>query len=607
MTDKHASDDRKSPDIVTPDHPTVVNHYDFRGSDLSRANNAIGSSGFSQGLEPFPYGAPMHLGQLVELVVGGDLPLVSDLNPYSLGATSSAFGNAQDFGRHDPYVPRLHNDVDERLRKALDCRGLVLVAGPSKAGKTRTCFEAIRRSSSTARLLAPLPGTFARLVEHPRLRNSTDDVVVWLDDLDRFIAHSNPLTPALVMRLMSRPGSTIAIATLRSEARARLRATSGELTRETRLLLDQAHTILLAPTSEDPAENASASRSYPGLDLRHGLAADLAGAPALLEQHEESLYSDPVQHAVVDAVIDWSRAGRTDPLPEQKLVAGVIEALKTTRFDLEVDDEHARDAIRCARTPQLGAGRVAALITHRLHADERGYRPFDYLVAAADGQDRAPRPIPNWIWRWVLDDADGDTAVGVGISADLRGNTTAAAKAFTHAAVTGHPIATRALAFLVRNNADELDWTQFPSAVRYMPSLHADVYLPIYVDGRVDRVLRHSGDLSGEFHNLGVLFASNWNPDELPAALEWFEQMAKLGDPGAMVGLGILLSERCFPPDLKMARLWYEAAASAGDSTAMWKLSMLLSRDDPPDEVGSELWATRCREANIAKWKRSQT
>src|SRR5262249_3612109 len=78
---------------------------------------------------------------LAELLVDGDLPQLEDMDPYRLGATRSNYGGSDSYGARDPYVPRC---VDDDLRAALEPGPLVLLVGPSKAGKTRTAFEALR-------------------------------------------------------------------------------------------------------------------------------------------------------------------------------------------------------------------------------------------------------------------------------------------------------------------------------------------------------------------------------------------------------------------------------------------------------------------------------
>jgi hypothetical protein len=566
--------------------PTVIHNYDLRGTDLSKSNNAFGSSDFSQTSTTRSGDVwPGPLAALAELVVDGDLPRIADLNPYRLGATASAFGNSQDYGRQDPYVPRLGNDVDHRLFKALDGSDLVLLVGPSKAGKTRTCFEAILKHSPHARLLAPLPGMFARLVEHPRVQDSDDAVVVWLDDLDRFLTHSSSLTPALLARLTNRSGRTIAIATLRSEARARLREATGELTRDARLLLEQARTIHLASTSSDPSEQSLAAAIYPNQDIRHGLAEGLAGAPRLLEGHDDALHTNPVLHAVVEAVVDWARAGRADPIPEQTLIAVVIDSLQHTRLDLEVTEKQAQNAISQARTPQFGAGRVAALTTHQLHVDQRGYRPFDYLVASADGQDRPPRPIPERMWRWVLHEADVDVAADVGIAADLRGNRSVATRAFRRAIVGGSRgwVPTLVYLFETRGSYD-------------LPGPRGTT---VTGDDSIIQQGFPTRDTASELESLrfAVELAQGWNTEQLACALDEFEQKALSGEPGAMVALGILLSERCDPPNLATARHWYETAAAKGDLIAVSKLGELPRRVDSTDLAGAEQRARKARDA----------
>ncbi|MBD0692548.1 trypsin-like serine peptidase [Streptomyces sp. CBMA123] len=96
---------------------------------------------------------------LVDVIdhTSGDLPRVRKLDPYRLGTTPSDYGNRNNYGDHDPYVPRTHHDIDTRLRAALQPSRMVLLVGPSKVGKTRTAFEAVRTGWEDAHLAAPTP------------------------------------------------------------------------------------------------------------------------------------------------------------------------------------------------------------------------------------------------------------------------------------------------------------------------------------------------------------------------------------------------------------------------------------------------------------------
>ena len=223
------------------------------------------------------------LAGLVDVLDGDNLPLISDLNPYRLGATPTQFGDKDSYGHRDPYLPRARGEVDTRLRGALQPGRLVLVVGPSKAGKTRTAFEAARDRWPQARLLAPTPEGLGRLVTHPRVAVSEGPLMVWLDDLHRFLSITDPLTPARLAALFTRPGPTMVLATLRAEEQVRLTADTGELSRDTRQLLDDAAdtTFELESTNQDPDEQAAAQAAYPAADLSTaGLAEQLAGAPA---------------------------------------------------------------------------------------------------------------------------------------------------------------------------------------------------------------------------------------------------------------------------------------------------------------------------------------
>jgi hypothetical protein len=122
---------------------------------------------------------------LVDVLDHGRLPVVSDLDPYRLGATASAYGNADTYQLEDVYVPR---ETDDQLANSLRPGQLVIVSGPSKVGKSRTAFEVLDRHEDwrSARLVAPVPKSLNILVRHPAL-NGHWPLVLWLDDLQRFL------------------------------------------------------------------------------------------------------------------------------------------------------------------------------------------------------------------------------------------------------------------------------------------------------------------------------------------------------------------------------------------------------------------------------------
>ena len=237
------------------------------------------------GRRPVAGGEP--LAGLVDVLAQGKLPRVSELDPYTLGVTRSGYGDIGTYGRRDKYVPRAQ---DEPLAAALRPDQLVVLAGPSNVGKTRTAFEVLRAHDdwSAALLAAPVPQSLNQLVGHPALSGS-DPLVVWLDELQRFLPLTGDLSPATVARLLERPGPVVLLATIRTEQRDLLRDTEGELTREARTVLDSAIVIELASSRLDPAEQARAEAVYPEAASRpEGLAEMLVGAPEALRRYRDA-------------------------------------------------------------------------------------------------------------------------------------------------------------------------------------------------------------------------------------------------------------------------------------------------------------------------------
>ena len=63
--------------------------------------------------------------------------------------------------QHDPEPPYVRREVDELLDRALQQQRFVLVVGPSKAGKSRSAIEAVRRHFPASRLVVPRDGARA--------------------------------------------------------------------------------------------------------------------------------------------------------------------------------------------------------------------------------------------------------------------------------------------------------------------------------------------------------------------------------------------------------------------------------------------------------------
>ncbi|PPI91614.1 hypothetical protein C5E46_30215 [Nocardia nova] len=521
---------------------------------------------------------------------GGDLPRIGDLDPYRLGATSSLFGSAGHYGVRDEYVARTAGGVDARLAEALRGTQLVVVVGPSKAGKTRTLFEAVRAHDPAARVVCPVTDVFSELTADPRICSSADTLVLWLDDLHLYLTGgSGALTPAVLAALTARPGRTLVVATLRSELRAQLRG-AGEMRRETRMLLEQALLIDLASTSDDPAERAAAGRAYPELVLDdYGLAEVLAGAPELLARYDEARYNDALLYAVIATAIDWARIGHTSPIPETTLTDLAEQGIRATHPGVEVTGDGVRAAIAQACKPPPGAGRTSALRTY-LDDGVRGYRAFDYLVAADDGQNRRiPRVIPDWFWHMATRNAHRRTLHAVAHTAGTRGKTSIAVAIFRRLAGTGdtHAMTSLGLTLLSHGESAEAEAWFRKAADTDDSDAMTGVGLALSQRGEVAEAeawFRKAIGAGNTTAMAGIAVLCR-ERGEIVEAEAWFRKAADAGSATAMSGLGVLLEER---GEIVEAETWYRKGADAGNTAAMSGLGVLL--EERGEIVEAETW-----------------
>ena len=527
------------------------------------------------------------LENLVALSAGTDLPLVRDLDPYLLGATPNNYASAGTSGAHDPYVPRTHNNVDDRLKELLKPGRMVLLIGPSKSGKTRTAFQSMLTQWPQAALLAPTPQGLASLARHPRLKNSTNPLIIWLDDLQRYLVGiPHPLTMTLLVSLMRiRPGLTMVVSTLRAEERARLYGVTGELNREVRQVLETAITLALDPTSTDLEEQAAARSAYPDEDLSvYGLAEQLAGAPALLRHYQDVRHDDPILHAVIQTAIDWERVGFPGPVLEEDLAALSIKTLSRDHPHIRSTAKKIDSAIVIACLPPQGSGRVATLATVVLPIHGRAYSPFSYLVAADDGQTGQIRRIPEAFWYEVLERITPSMARAIGSAAHQRNNVAVALRAFEMAAEVGDLDAMFSLGVVLTElKPPQRDkayaWYEKAARAGHFDAMNnfgamlAELNPPQRATACIwfEEAAR-AGNIEAMF-NLGVQLV-NLDPPQRATACIWFEKAARAGNIEAMFNLGVLLAE-CNPPQLEIACTWFEKAAQAGHPSAIINLEIL--------------------------------
>ena len=477
-------------------------------------------------------------------------------------------------------VPYIERDVQQQVGEALGPGGAVLLVGHSMAGKTRLAAHVVRQRFPDAALLIPESGKALRdLVIDLDL--DVAGVVVWLDDLERFLAPYG-LTTILLDRLTS--GNAILVATIRSEERDKIYLPQDTIRPSGWEVLDRferqdgdGFTRIDVPRRNTAAEldRIRAAVTNPHildqiLDVvqQCGLAEFLGAGPPAVDKFECGETSEQVGYALVRVAVDWRRCGLTRAVPKTVLVTPGLVAIYLAGWP---EDPRSREALDRGLRWATGEINATVALLGRRFADPadssvEAFEALDYLV---EHVARAGGAVPERLWQVSLDEAGPSEWLGLGYAAYRSTNLAVAEQAFGKAAEAGDGEAMSHLGVLLqrRGRLEEAEaWYR-----RAANASHAEA------GGR--EVMTH----------LGVLLQRRGRLEEAEA---WYRRAAKARDREAMTHLGVLLQRRGRPEE---AEAWYRRAASAGHGEAMHRLGVLLQQWGRLEEA--ETWYRRMAQA----------
>ncbi len=495
--------------------------------------------------------------RLLALPLGPDArpPRLSTLNPYRLGTSPSRYGSSERQG-DDPYVPR---DSDAELDEALRQRQFVLIVGDSKAGKSRTAYEAACRLTRNGHAHDPAvlvpTGTAALaglLIElDPPLDLQPAPALLWLDDLTE--GELAGLTPDVLDRLSSH---VIVLGSITVQRYDRVDASDSEPGRNARQALARARIVRLAAGLSEK-EHHKAQVAYPEERFEAGIGEQLVAADQLRRRYDNARQgAEPHGWALVQAAIDWVRMDIGRPIRRSELAALYPLYLDLVRPTAEPKHD-LTESLQWACHPV--ASRIA-LVQRVSDEQEPAYRPFDYLVALADGQDgQRPQPIPNQTWLRLSPLLTPAEIYRAALSASYRRLPLPAQSLFQQAIASGHPDAAPKAAAslgLLLTGQGEVEGAR----AAYQQAIDS---------GHPDAAPAAAG-------GLGVLLAGQ---GEVEGARAAYQQAIDSGNPNAVplvaFCLGVLLAGQ---GEVEGARAAYQQAIDSGHPDAAPMAALFLGR-----------------------------
>jgi TIR domain len=479
------------------------------------------------------------------------------------------------------YVPRDADDAASGVRAkvaAAERSGFVLLTGGSSVGKTRCAAAAVAALLPDWWLVHPAgPGEVAALAAAPVPR-----MVVWLDELQRYLDGEYGLTGAVVRALLGGPHPAVIIGTLWPDlytAYTAVPAPGGPdpYARE-RQVLDLADVVRIAaafsPAEQDRARTAAARdpRLKAALESAgYGLTQTLAAAPHLVARWEDAQTAAPYAWAVLTAALDAARLGARAPLTEQFLEAAA-PGYCTSRQQAEAPHDWFGQALAYATGTLHGAASALAPAPAGM-GRIAGYTPADYLIQHATRERRFELLPASTLDALLTHITDADDITRLADSAIERLLYRYATPLYRHAADAGDENAASWLVELLtrRGDLDEAVQTLRARAdAGDQPAASQLAYL-----------LAQRGDLDQ--------LRARADAGDKPAAEVLAELLGRRGDLARAFGnqraAEQLVEELAQRHDLLEAVQTLRARAAAGDWLAGLELAMALVMQDRHEEA----------------------
>jgi tetratricopeptide (TPR) repeat protein len=443
-------------------------------------------------------------------------------------------------------VPYIARDQQEKLEAEIGPGRAVLLVGHSMAGKTRLAAEVVKRKFPDALLVMPESGKALRELFDGGLNPA--GVVVWLDDLERFLG-VDELTMGLLNRLIA--CSAIVVATIRLEQREAYRPRDELRPLEWEVLQRFSEVSLQRRLTEHELDRVLALVNDPSVlagVVHYGLAEYLGAGPEALDKFEKGEIANPVGYALVRAAVDWRRTGLIRPVSEQFLVQTLPTYLANRAYVSRSNEAIENGFVWATQKINETVSLLGKVFTK---SNEPIFQAFDYLV---DQVTPTSAPVPDSMWSLALKQAEPAELNGVGFAAVQAGKLAMAEAAWQRAIEEG---GSPAVAF----NLGRLLYQRGDVA-------RAKAAYQRAIDGGHPNVTPHAAV------NLGFLLAKQGDVAGAKAA---YQRAIDGGDaavvPRAATNLGHLLANQ---GDVAGAKAAYQRAIDGGDAAVVSEAAVNL-------------------------------